>query len=187
MASEICLGTVTSLSSALTWLRSTFWHVRLRSNPLHYKLPRGADDGRIAAYLRTSALTQLLALYRVGCVRLHRLPDASGGQGAAASASSSSGGGAGVHSGERGAVFEPSSWEEMLAQVAPPAAAGVSAGKGGSGSGTGSGASGGQGNVLVSPLTPAFILTRNYLRFGTLALFPVIREWPLLYPLEGVR
>ena len=78
LTSEICLGTVTSLGSALRWLRATYWYVRLRSNPGHYALPRNADDARIGAYLRTIASAQLLSLHRIGCVRLHRV--ASGGR-----------------------------------------------------------------------------------------------------------
>ena len=36
--SEVCLGTITDLSSAKKWLAGTFLSVRLRRNPKHYKL-----------------------------------------------------------------------------------------------------------------------------------------------------
>lgn len=39
--SEICLGTINSLSSAKAWLGGTFLSVRLRRNPAHYQLTGG--------------------------------------------------------------------------------------------------------------------------------------------------
>ncbi|KAG2204812.1 hypothetical protein INT47_004087 [Mucor saturninus] len=40
LLSEICLSTITNMSTALTWLQSTFLYVRLSKNPTHYKLNR---------------------------------------------------------------------------------------------------------------------------------------------------
>ena len=168
LTSEICLGTVTSLGSALRWLRATYWYVRLRSNPGHYALPRNADDARIGAYLRTIASAQLLSLHRIGCVRLHRV--ASGGSGDDAAASSrgsgdggssrSGGGGSSAAAAATGSLqqpFEPASLEEMQRETDVT--------------------KGGPGDVRVAPLTPAHVMSRNYLRFGTMSLFSLVREW----------
>ncbi|PGG99068.1 hypothetical protein AJ79_08702 [Helicocarpus griseus UAMH5409] len=40
---EIGLGTVTNVESATKWLAGTFFFVRLRKNPAHYKLKEGAN------------------------------------------------------------------------------------------------------------------------------------------------
>ncbi|OJD15928.1 hypothetical protein AJ78_03871 [Emergomyces pasteurianus Ep9510] len=40
---EIGLGTVTDVQSAERWLAGTFYFIRLRKNPAHYKLKEGAD------------------------------------------------------------------------------------------------------------------------------------------------
>lgn len=41
--SEIGLGTVTDVESAMRWLAGTFFFIRLRKNPAHYKLKGGAN------------------------------------------------------------------------------------------------------------------------------------------------
>ncbi|QSS63303.1 hypothetical protein I7I51_00360 [Histoplasma capsulatum] len=41
--SEIGLGTVTDVESAMRWLAGTFFFIRLRKNPAHYKLKEGAN------------------------------------------------------------------------------------------------------------------------------------------------
>ncbi|KLJ06907.1 hypothetical protein EMPG_17602 [Blastomyces silverae] len=40
---EIGLGTVTDVESAVRWLTGTFFFIRLRKNPAHYKLKEGAN------------------------------------------------------------------------------------------------------------------------------------------------
>ncbi|EQL32969.1 hypothetical protein BDFG_04949 [Blastomyces dermatitidis ATCC 26199] len=40
---EIGLGTVTGVESAVRWLTGTFFFIRLRKNPAHYKLKEGAN------------------------------------------------------------------------------------------------------------------------------------------------
>ncbi|KAK0617578.1 hypothetical protein B0T14DRAFT_590317 [Immersiella caudata] len=42
--SEVCLGTVTNLQSAKTWLGGTFLSVRLRRNPKHYNMTEGISS-----------------------------------------------------------------------------------------------------------------------------------------------
>ncbi len=40
---EIVLHTITDVSVALEWLRSTFFHIRVKQNPQHYGLPQEED------------------------------------------------------------------------------------------------------------------------------------------------
>ncbi|KAK4442903.1 hypothetical protein QBC34DRAFT_386846 [Podospora aff. communis PSN243] len=42
--SEVCLGTVTDMQSAKTWLGGTFLSVRLRRNPKHYNMTEGISN-----------------------------------------------------------------------------------------------------------------------------------------------
>lgn len=76
-------------------------------------------------------------------------------------------GGGGVGGGDAAAAaFCPASYDELVAAVDP--------------------ARGGAGDVGVAPLTPGFVLSRSYLRFRTLALFPDLRELRLLeWPWRG--
>ncbi|ORE05888.1 P-loop containing nucleoside triphosphate hydrolase protein [Rhizopus microsporus var. microsporus] len=41
LLSEICLGTIVNIRSAIEWLKSTFLYVRMSQNPLHYKIQQG--------------------------------------------------------------------------------------------------------------------------------------------------
>jgi hypothetical protein len=159
LAAEVCLGTVTSAGTALGWLRSTFWAIRAAANPAHYRLPRAAGPDAVAALLRNAALASLMGLWRVGAVRFHRvLRDGGGG-----SDEGGGGGGGGAPDPDarvhhyRGDVFVPASLDDLQRECDVRR--------------------GGPGDVHVSPLTPAHVLSRHYLRFATLALFPTIREW----------
>ena len=40
MNAEIVLHTITDVSVALEWLRSTFFYIRVKKNPQHYGLPQ---------------------------------------------------------------------------------------------------------------------------------------------------
>lgn len=39
---EIALGTFIDIIGAIQWLKSTFWYVRIKSNPSHYQIAGGA-------------------------------------------------------------------------------------------------------------------------------------------------
>lgn len=155
LAAEACLGTVTSVSGALGWLRSTFWAIRAAANPGHYRLPRGAGPDAVAALLRNSALASLMGLWRVGAVRFHRVlrEDGTGG---GAEGAASDGRADHLYGYHRGEEFAPTGLDDLMRECDVRR--------------------GGPGDVHVTPLTPAHVLSRHYLRFATLALFPTIRE-----------
>ena len=76
LASEICLGTVQSLSAATAWLRSTFLYIRVRSNPRHYKLllpqQSGDLDAAVDQHMRTQ-LTPYVLVMKKSSVAEHAL------------------------------------------------------------------------------------------------------------------
>ncbi|CEG71440.1 hypothetical protein RMATCC62417_07172 [Rhizopus microsporus] len=44
LLSEICLGTIVNIHSAIEWLKSTFLYVRVSQNPLHYNIQQGISS-----------------------------------------------------------------------------------------------------------------------------------------------
>lgn len=73
--SEIGLGVISDLSLALDWLRSTFFYIRLYSNPAHYR-GNGTTDGldlwlkQLCAQALSSLKTQGLTEERDGNLHL---------------------------------------------------------------------------------------------------------------------
>jgi ATP-dependent DNA helicase HFM1/MER3 len=52
---EISLGTITDVSSALNWLKSTYLFCRIKKNPTHYGLPKAPNPALIEKKLKGSA------------------------------------------------------------------------------------------------------------------------------------
>jgi ATP-dependent DNA helicase HFM1/MER3 len=51
---QIALGTVTDISVAILWLKSTFLYIRLRQNPQHYNLPAHMTEDRLDEQLKSA-------------------------------------------------------------------------------------------------------------------------------------
>jgi ATP-dependent DNA helicase HFM1/MER3 len=62
--SEIGLGVIHDVSSAMDWLRSTFFYIRLLSNPPNYKVNNAIDD--VDSLLKQMCLQALSALQTQG-------------------------------------------------------------------------------------------------------------------------
>ena len=74
LAAEVCLGTVTSLSTARLWIRSTFLASRMMANPRHYNLPVGADQSTIYNALDTLLANCLYSLHIHRCIQMNHMP-----------------------------------------------------------------------------------------------------------------
>lgn len=135
-----------------------------------------------------------MSLYRIGCVRFHKMvPLTSGvdaGCGTDVSVGSRGGSGGGYLKGEE---FYPATIDDLLVECgeAPVGAAAIAAATTSASTAVSSSSASadaatsassktnvnsGANDVLVSSLSPAHIMTRHYLRYGTMALFPTIGE-----------
>ncbi|OJJ40268.1 hypothetical protein ASPWEDRAFT_123002 [Aspergillus wentii DTO 134E9] len=70
---EIGLGNVTNVESAIRWLAGTFLFVRLRRNPIHYKLKEGANHDDEDELLRQICEKDIKLLQESGLVSSERL------------------------------------------------------------------------------------------------------------------
>jgi hypothetical protein len=91
LASEICLGTVTSLEGAIEWLRSTFLYIRMRAHPRHYGLPVSASTSDVDERLQAMVAEHLIALARCTCIRMQ---DPSASENGSSTSASGAGGSA---------------------------------------------------------------------------------------------
>ncbi|KAI9364131.1 P-loop containing nucleoside triphosphate hydrolase protein [Pilaira anomala] len=66
LTSEICLGTIKDIHTALTWLRSTFLYVRLSQNPIHYRLEPGIN-------MSTDSILQEICVKDLELLKEHNL------------------------------------------------------------------------------------------------------------------
>lgn len=67
---EICSESIYDLSSAMKWLKSTFFYIRARKNPKQYKIPDGTQD--IDIYLKSNKCSELISKRNLG--QLHKEP-----------------------------------------------------------------------------------------------------------------
>ena len=200
LAAEVVLRTVDSVGAAVEWLRSTFFFLRIRVNPTHYgarwlqqqlqqhqhQMARifaqrhqvtplasstVSDSAThivtesVDAFLAKLVTEHIYALYSAGCVRLMAKPSAARlAAEVAVSASNALVPLTGLAQTRLdGSIMTPD--EESASRGVPESdfhptsiAALSSAGA----------------SVSVCPLTPASILSRHYLRFETMALFPAM-------------
>ncbi|GIJ92257.1 sec63 protein [Aspergillus pseudoviridinutans] len=70
---EIGLGTITDVDSAVRWLAGTFLFVRLRRNPMHYRLKEGATKDDEDEMLRQICEKDIKLLQETGLVASERL------------------------------------------------------------------------------------------------------------------
>jgi ATP-dependent DNA helicase HFM1/MER3 len=49
---EIALGTITDISVALEWIKSTYFYVRMRKNPAYYGIPKNLTPEQIDQQLK---------------------------------------------------------------------------------------------------------------------------------------
>lgn len=143
LASEICLGTVTSLATAMEWLQSTFLYIRMSRNPVRYRVPIAgiaagtavATAAALRTHLRNLITQHLFDLAAAKAVQLTIEAPASSctaGLDAACDAATLT-------------DFKPASVAELRAQA--------------------------DDRLKVTPRAPAHIMTRHYLRFSTLQAF----------------
>lgn len=56
LSSEIVLGTITDVAEAIQWMKSTFFYVRIQSNPAHYHLSKTLTPEQLAASVSSPGL-----------------------------------------------------------------------------------------------------------------------------------
>ncbi|KAK3381089.1 hypothetical protein B0H63DRAFT_434481 [Podospora didyma] len=66
--SEVCLGTVSDMTTAKTWLSGTFLSVRLQRNPAHYQLHNGSNGSSIEDVLEDICQRDITQLKEAGLV-----------------------------------------------------------------------------------------------------------------------
>ena len=69
---EIVLQTITNISEALEWLKSTYLYVRVKKDPKHYGVPTGLS-GRAAdvlKYLQDLCMKSVKGLYKINLLTL---------------------------------------------------------------------------------------------------------------------
>lgn len=71
LAAEICLGTIYSLETAVSWLRNTFFYVRLKRNPYKYKevIDLFRNGAKCDSQLSDFLLSSLDSLTRHGIIK----------------------------------------------------------------------------------------------------------------------
>ena len=128
-------------------------------------MARGRSPGAAASPHRRSPSGGRLGVGRMGSPSAPRHGGGGGGGvGGGGGGGGGVGGGGGGGGGSLSAAhslqqpFEPASLDEMQRETDV--------------------AKGGPGDVHVAPLTPAHVMSRNYLRFGTMSLFSLVRELP---------
>ena len=191
LITQVCLGTILSVAGAQTWLDSTFLRIRLMRNPSAYKLPKESGPAAVASYLHNLALMHVFALHSAGCVKLttsntggtatHGSSGNGGGMqstlvpSAAAAAAAGAAGASATGGGNSGAASgciiqrrpsHPMSIDSTTIASVPFAPVTVDELRRESDS----------HHIEIAPLTPAFVMSRNYLRFATLRMFPNLRE-----------
>uniref|UniRef100_A0A4W3HMA5 Probable ATP-dependent DNA helicase HFM1 n=1 Tax=Callorhinchus milii TaxID=7868 RepID=A0A4W3HMA5_CALMI len=67
---EIVLHTITDVSVALEWIRSTFLYIRALKNPNHYDFATGINRAGIEAKLQELCLKNLHALSSIGLIKM---------------------------------------------------------------------------------------------------------------------
>ncbi|CAH1800548.1 unnamed protein product [Owenia fusiformis] len=67
---EIVLNTITDISVALEWIRSTFLYIRIMKNPKHYGLPEGLNKEQVEKRLQELCLKNLDNLEKVELVKM---------------------------------------------------------------------------------------------------------------------
>lgn len=179
LASEICLGTVTSLTGALRWLQSTFLSIRMAANPRQYRLPPGATPLQVAAQLRQLTCNCIYALAQAQCIKLTRGSAAATSATAkkpqhqksstTASAGATSMADAWIPSGPKD-LFD--TWQKHSRSAAPASTSAAAGASSSFSSAAAADAGWDEGEwIKVSPLGPAFVMTRHYISFDTLAMF----------------
>ncbi|XP_022802309.1 probable ATP-dependent DNA helicase HFM1, partial [Stylophora pistillata] len=67
---EIVLNTITDVSIALGWLKSTFLYIRILKNPTHYGIPQGLEKEGLEQKLQDICLKSLNTLEKAGLVKM---------------------------------------------------------------------------------------------------------------------
>ncbi|CAH3171720.1 unnamed protein product [Porites lobata] len=67
---EIVLNTITDVTIALEWLKSTFLYIRILKNPLHYGIPEGLKKECLEQKLQDICLKSLNTLERAGLIKM---------------------------------------------------------------------------------------------------------------------
>lgn len=67
---EIVLRTITDISLAMDWIRSTFLYIRVFKNPQHYGYPADIDNGTVEKKLQDLCLRELKSLASVDLINL---------------------------------------------------------------------------------------------------------------------
>ena len=49
---EIALNTITDVTVAIEWLKSTYFYVRIRKNPTFYNVPQNLPSNRLEKHLK---------------------------------------------------------------------------------------------------------------------------------------
>ncbi|XP_078343088.1 putative ATP-dependent DNA helicase HFM1 [Oculina patagonica] len=67
---EIVLNTITDVSIALEWLKSTFLYIRILKNPTHYGIPEGLEKESLEQKLQDICLKSLNTLEKAGLIKM---------------------------------------------------------------------------------------------------------------------
>ena len=67
---EVVLHTITDVSVALQWLKSTFLFVRIKQNPKHYGIPEHLSPGKLEEKLQDMCLKDLQLLEAHGLINM---------------------------------------------------------------------------------------------------------------------
>ncbi|XP_020606778.1 probable ATP-dependent DNA helicase HFM1 [Orbicella faveolata] len=67
---EIVLNTITDVSIALEWLKSTFLYIRILKNPTHYGIPEGLEKKSLEQKLQDICLKSLNTLEKAGLIKM---------------------------------------------------------------------------------------------------------------------
>ncbi|XP_068757801.1 probable ATP-dependent DNA helicase HFM1 [Montipora capricornis] len=67
---EIVLNTITDVSIALEWLKSTFLYIRILKNPMYYGIPEGLEKESLEQKLQDLCLKSLNTLEKAGLIKM---------------------------------------------------------------------------------------------------------------------
>lgn len=67
---EIVLNTITDVSIAIEWLKSTFLYIRILKNPTHYGIPEGLEKEGLEQKLQDFCLKSLNTLEKAGLIKM---------------------------------------------------------------------------------------------------------------------
>jgi ATP-dependent DNA helicase HFM1/MER3 len=72
LAAEVVAGTVSDISQAVTWLKSSFLYTRMAATPAAYNLPHGAPAAALEREMKALLLRTCAALADAGCIKARR-------------------------------------------------------------------------------------------------------------------